>query len=231
VIVALDLSDIDQARRMVAMLGDEVSFYKIGMQLVFAGGLVIIDELTATGKRVFLDMKLLDIDNTISGAVESIARLGVTLMTIHAYPKAMRAAVGAARWNASEGREPGLGLLAVTVLTSMDDADLAGAGYAEDAPRLVARRAADALAAGMDGIVCSAQETEAVRSIVGSKMTIVTPGIRPADAVAGDQKRTMRPSEAIAAGADFLVVGRPITAADDPAAAARRIVAEVEGAL
>lgn len=216
---------------MVATLGEDASFYKIGMQLVFAGGLELIAELTAAGKRVFLDMKLLDIDNTIAGAIGSIDRLGVTFTTVHAYPKAMRAAVIAARRAGAREADGRLELLAVTALTSMDDADLRSAGYGESATRLVARRAADALAAGMDGIVCSPHEVHAVRSIVGADMAIVTPGIRPADSAAGDQKRTMAPGEAIAAGADFLVVGRPITAAVDPAAAARRVLAEVESAL
>src|SRR5688572_20667245 len=222
-IVALDVESVDAARRLVAGLGDAVSFYKIGMQLVFAGGLGLIDELTASGKRIFLDMKLLDIDNTVAGGVASIAALGVTFTTIHAYPKAMRAAVAARPEN-------GLKLLAVTALTSMDDADLRRAGYAEGAADLVGRRSAEARDAGMDGIVCSPQEIVRVRKIVGPGMAIVTPGIRPAGFAAADQKRIMAPAEAIAAGADYLVVGRPVTAAADPAAAAAKIVAEIEGA-
>ncbi len=223
-IVALDVASFAEARRLVEKLGERASFYKIGMQLVFAGGLALVEELRGAGKRVFLDMKLLDIDNTIAGAVESIARLEVTLTTIHAYPKAMRAAVQAR----SQG---GPGLLAVTVLTSMDDQDLRAAGYALGTADLVQSRAENAKAAGMDGIVCAPQEVAAVRKIVGSDMLIVTPGIRPAGADAGDQKRVMNPAEAIAAGADFLVVGRPISAAADPEAAADAIVAEIERAL
>ncbi len=223
-IVALDLESPAAARRMVASLGDGVSFYKVGMHLVFAGGLPLVGELASAGKRVFLDMKLLDIDNTVAGGVEGIARLGAAFTTIHAYPKAMRAAVSARPAS-------GLGLLAVTALTSMDDADLRRAGYAENAAALVARRAADARAAGMDGIVCSPQEATAVRAIVGPQMAVVTPGIRPAGSAAGDQKRTSGPAEAIAAGADYIVVGRPVTAAADPAHAAARIVAEIEAAL
>ena len=223
-IVGLDVASVGEARRLVAALGSDVSFYKIGMQLVFAGGLALVDELLAAGKRIFLDMKLLDIDNTVSGAVGSIARLGITFTTIHAYPKAMRAAV------ASRTRE-GPRLLAVTVLTSMDDGDLQSAFYARGAAELVAARAADARAAGMDGIVCAPQEIAAARKAAGPDLAIVTPGIRPAGTAAGDQKRIMTPGEAIAAGADYIVVARPVVATADPAAAARAIVAEIEQAL
>jgi orotidine-5'-phosphate decarboxylase len=223
-IVALDISTVGEARRLVEKLDNAVSFYKIGMQLVFAGGLALVEELRGAGKRIFLDMKLLDIDNTVSGGVDSITRLGITLTTIHAYPKAMRAAVAAR----PEG-EPGL--LAVTVLTSMDDADVRAAGYACVTAELVRLRAADAKAAGMDGIVCSPQEISEVRKVVGKDMLIVTPGIRPAGAATGDQKRVMDPREAIAAGADYLVVGRPVIAAPDPSAVAKAIVQEMEAAL
>jgi orotidine-5'-phosphate decarboxylase len=222
-IVGLDVPSVAEARRRVATLGDDVTFYKIGMQLVFAGGLGLIEELVGSGKRIFLDMKLLDIDNTVASAVDSIAPLGVTFTTIHAYPKAMRAAVAR--------RTNGLGLLAVTVLTSMDDDDLSDAGYERAAAELVAGRAADARKAGMDGIVCAPPEIAAVRKIVGEAMSIVTPGIRPAGAAAGDQKRIMTPGEAIAAGADYIVVARPVVAAADPGKAARAIVAEIEAAL
>ncbi len=214
-IVALDVGSVEEAAKLVASLGDAVSFYKIGMQLVFAGGLQLVTALTKQGKRIFLDMKLLDIDNTVAGAVSSIARLGVTFTTIHAYPKAMRAAVAA-------NPKDGTGLLAVTVLTSMDDADAHAAGYASSAADLVAARAADAREAGMDGIVCAPQEIASVRAIVGTGMAIVTPGIRPAGSAADDQKRVMTPAEAIAAGADYLVVGRPITAAAESAGGGTR---------
>jgi orotidine-5'-phosphate decarboxylase len=223
-IVALDVGSEAEARRLVTALGDAVSFYKIGMQLVFAGGLPLVEHLAGRGKRVFLDMKLLDIDNTVTSAVASIAALGVTFTTIHAYPKAMRAAV-AGRKDARPG------LLAVTVLTSMDDADLSAAGYAANAADIVAHRAQDAFAAGLDGIVCSPREAAAVRALVGPDMAIVTPGIRPSGSAAGDQKRTLGPAAAIGAGADYLVVGRPVTAADAPAKAAERIIAEIETAL
>ncbi|MDH3195450.1 MAG: orotidine-5'-phosphate decarboxylase [Hyphomicrobiales bacterium] len=223
-IVALDMPTIGAAQALVDDLGEAVTFYKIGMQLAFAGGLDLIAPLTAAGKRVFLDMKLLDIDNTVAHAVESIAGLGATFTTIHAYPGAMRAAVRA------RGARP-LGLLGVTVLTSMDDDDLAAAGYRSDVTSLVASRAADAADAGMDGLVCSAREAAQVRPAVGPGLLLVTPGIRPPGADAGDQKRTLAPGEAIANGADYLVVGRPIIAADAPASAADAIVAEIEAAL
>jgi orotidine-5'-phosphate decarboxylase len=223
-IVGLDVASVDAARRLTTLIGDAASFYKIGMQLVFAGGLPLIAELAAAGKRIFLDMKLLDIDNTVTKAVASIARLGVTFTTVHAYPKAMRAAVA--------GRTPdGPGLLAVTVLTSMDDADIRAAGYQGTTPQLVALRAEGARVAGMDGIVCAPPEVASVRAIVGDALLIVTPGIRPAGSDAGDQKRIMTPSQAIAAGADYIVVARPVVSASDPAAAARAIVTEIEEAL
>jgi orotidine-5'-phosphate decarboxylase len=223
-IVALDLPAVADARKLVERIGEEASFYKLGMQLVFAGGLALAEELRHAGKRVFLDMKLLDIDNTVAGAIGSIARLGVTFTTIHAYPNAMLAAAGA------RGRD-GPGLLAVSVLTSMDDDDLRAAGYASGTEALVLSRAVDAQEAGMDGIVCAPQEVAEVRRVVGGDMLIVTPGIRPAGAAAGDQKRVMSPAEAIAAGADYLVVGRPISGANDPAAAARAIVDQIAEAL
>jgi orotidine-5'-phosphate decarboxylase len=224
-IVALDFGSVEEARQLVAKLSDEASFYKIGMQLVFAGGLSLIEELTKQKKRVFLDMKLLDIDNQVSGGVGSIAKLGVTFTTIHAYPKAMRAAVDAAQ--KASGR---VGLLAVTALTSMSDADLKDAGYGESAAALVARRAKEARDTGMHGIVCSPLEAALVRRIVGEGLAIVTPGVRPSGSDTGDQRRTMTPRQAIAAGADYLVIGRPITAAADPVAAARAVVAEIDEA-
>ena len=223
-IVGLDIPTVGEAEKMVATLGDTVPFYKIGYQLAFAGGIEFARDLAKDGKNVFLDMKLLDIDNTVAKGVENIATMGVTMLTVHAYPKAMRAAVKAA-----EGS--GLCLLAVTVLTSMDDADLLEVGYQADARTLVMRRAEQALAAGMGGIVCSAEESAAVRKIVGSDMAIVTPGIRPAGGDAGDQKRVMTPGDALRAGSSHLVVGRPIVKAADPRGAARAILAEMTSAL
>jgi orotidine-5'-phosphate decarboxylase len=222
-IVALDLPTVDEARSIVDRLGDEADFYKIGHQLIFTGGLGLATDLKKAGKRVFLDAKLLDIDNTVANGVASIAATGVDMLTIHAYPRAMAAAVGAA-----EGS--GLCLLAVTVLTSMDDADLADAGYGLAAGALVERRARQAREAGMGGIVCSAMEAGQVRRIVGPKMAVVTPGIRPAGSAGDDQKRIVTATAAVAAGASHLVVGRPIVQAPDPVAAARAILRQIEPA-
>jgi orotidine-5'-phosphate decarboxylase len=218
-IVALDVPSVEAAQAMVARLGETVSFYKIGYQLAFTGGLAYAPALIAAGKRVFLDLKLHDIGNTVAEGVRSVSRLGATFLTVHAYPQTMKAAV--------EAREGGLHILAVTVLTSYDDADLAAAGYDFTVPELVAERAAQARDIGVDGLVCAAEEAHNVRAIVGDKVRLVTPGIRPAGAQAGDQKRIMTPSAAIAAGADYLVVGRPIVAAADPKAAAAAIVEEI----
>lgn len=223
-IVGLDLPTIEAADDMVDTLGDTVTFYKVGLQLTFAGGIDFARRLLDRGKKVFLDVKLLDIDNTVEHAVENIAKLGMTFCTIHAYPKAMRAAV------AGKGTSD-LRLLAVTVLTSMDESDLAAAGYAGTIGELVSRRAADARAAGMDGIVCSPSEAAAMRAVVGAGMAIVTPGIRPGGTPVGDQKRIATPTAAIRAGADHLVIGRPILEAADPKAAAHAIQKEIARAL
>ncbi|WP_029621246.1 orotidine-5'-phosphate decarboxylase [Pseudorhizobium marinum] len=223
-IVGLDIPTVSEARAIVSTLGDDVSFYKIGYQLVFAGGLDFARELIDEGKKVFLDMKLLDIDNTVAKGVENIARMGVSMLTLHAYPKAMQAAVEAAKGS-------GLTLLGVTVLTSMDEADLREAGYDCDPRSLVLRRAGQARQAGMGGIVCSAEEAAAVRPIVGPDMNIVTPGIRPTGSDAGDQKRVMTPADALRAGSSHLVVGRPVVKAPDPKVAAQAILAEMAGAL
>jgi orotidine-5'-phosphate decarboxylase len=222
-IVALDVPTIPAASALIERLGDAASFYKIGYQLAFAGGLALAETLVAAGKQVFLDLKLHDIGNTVEKGVESVARMGATFVTVHAYPQTMKAAV-AARGGA------GLRILAVTVLTSYDDADLDAAGYALGVSSLVARRAAQARGIGVDGLVCSAEEAAALRSLVGASMVLVTPGIRPAGAAAGDQKRVMTPARAIAAGADYLVVGRPIVEAADPRAAAQANVAEIAAA-
>jgi len=222
-IVALDVPGVDEARAMVETLGDSVSFFKIGFELVFSGGLGLAEELARAGKRVFLDMKLLDIANTVTRAVTAAERLGVTFLTVHAYPQAMTAAVA--------GRHGGRpGLLGVTVLTSLADGDLLDAGYALGADELVAARARAALHAGMDGLVCSALEVARVRQLVGPGMMLVTPGIRPAGSARGDQKRVTTPRDAVAAGADYLVVGRPIVEASEPRASAEHIVAEIAAA-
>jgi orotidine-5'-phosphate decarboxylase len=218
-IVALDLPSLEAAQTMVARLGAAVSFYKIGYQLAFAGGLAYVPALAAAGKRVFLDLKLHDIGSTVAEGVKSVSRLGASFLAVHAYPQTMKAAVDA--------REGDLRILAVTVLTSYNDADLAAAGYDFTVPELVAERAAQARDIGVDGLVCAAAEAAQVRAIVGGRLTLVTPGIRPQGADADDQKRIMNPAAAIAAGADYLVVGRPIVAAADPKAAAEAIVEEI----
>jgi len=218
-IVALDLSSVEDAQAIVGRLGDHVSFYKIGYQLACAGGLAYVPTLAGAGKRVFLDLKLHDIGNTVAQGVESAARLGATFLSVHGYPQTMQAAV--------EAKRGSLQILAVTVLTSYDDSDLAAAGYRLPVRELAAARAAQALEIGVDGLVCSAAEAPNLRAIVGSKMTLVTPGIRPAGAAIGDQKRVMTPAAAIAGGADYLVVGRPILSAADPEAAVQAIVAEI----
>ena len=222
-IVALDLPTVRDAEAMVERLGDSVSFYKVGYQLAFASGLSFADTLARAGKRVFLDMKLHDIENSVAKGVENVARLGVNFLTVHAYPQTMKAAVAARRGS-------GLKILAVTVLTSYDDIDLAESGYAMSVDALVARRAQQAHDLGVDGLVCSPEEASPLRLAVGHDMVFVTPGIRPQGAARGDQKRVTTPAQAIAAGADYLVVGRPITRADDPKAAAQAIVDEIAAA-
>lgn len=223
-IVALDLSDAAAAEKAVRVLGETVTFYKIGYELGFAGGLTLAERLAGEGKKIFLDFKLHDIGNTVARGVASLAKIGPTFLTVHAYPQTMRAAV--------EGRgDAAVKLLAVTALTSYDDADAAEAGYALAIRDLVRLRAEQARTIGLDGIVCSAAETGLVRDAAGSSMAIVTPGIRPAGSAAGDQKRTLTPAEAITSGVDYLVVGRPVMAAKDPKAAAESIVAEIAAAL
>jgi len=219
-IVALDLPDVEAAEAMVARLGDSVAFYKIGYQLAYAGGLRLVRQLADRDKKVFLDLKLHDIGNTVARGVESIAKLGATFLTVHAYPQTMRAAA-----EARAGTD--LKILAVTVLTSYDDGDLHAAGYRLGVSDLVEARAQQAQVLGLDGLVCSAEEAAALRKLVGHQMRLVTPGIRPAGAASGDQKRIMTPARALAAGADYLVVGRPVLEAADPKAAAEAIQAEI----
>src|SRR4051812_31746366 len=223
-IVALDLPGLAEADAMIAKLGDSVTFYKIGYQLAYAGGLPLVQKLAGSGKKVFLDLKMHDIGNTIARGVESVAKLGATFLTVHAYPQTMKAAVEARAGS-------NLKILAVTVLTSYDDGDLHAAGYRLNVSDLVEARAQQAQVLGVDGIVCSAEEVAHIHKIVGHQMHLVTPGIRPAGAASGDQKRVMTPGRAIAAGADYLVVGRPIVEAADPKAAAEAIQAEIKQSL
>jgi orotidine-5'-phosphate decarboxylase len=224
-IVALDLPDPVAARALVRQLGPCVTFYKIGMELAYAsnGGLALADELSTQGKRVFLDLKLHDIANTVKRATAQLARRGVEFLTIHAYPQTMAAAKEGVAGSA-------LKLVAVTAMTSYNDADLAEAGYHVTVRDLVLRRAAQAKAIGIDGLVASAQEIPDLRRAVGFDMIMVAPGIRPAGGQWGDQKRVATPSAAIEAGADYLVVGRPIVEAADPRAAAEAIQAEIAAA-
>jgi len=219
-IVALDLPGVAAAEAMIARLGDSVTFYKIGYQLAYAGGLPLVRQLASAGKKVFVDLKLHDIGNTVARGVESIAKLGATFLTVHAYPQTMKAAA-----EARAGTD--LKILAVTVLTSYDDGDLHAAGYRFGVSDLVEARAQQAQVLGIDGLVCSPEEAGAVRKVVGHQMRLVTPGIRPAGSATGDQKRIMTPARAIAAGADYLVVARPILESADPKAAAEAIQAEI----
>ncbi|MCK1623479.1 orotidine-5'-phosphate decarboxylase [Bradyrhizobium sp. 160] len=223
-IVALDVPSVDVAEAMVNRLGDSVNFYKIGYRLAYAGGLPLVGRLADKGKKVFLDLKLHDIGNTVTQAVESITKLGATFLTVHAYPQTMKGAV--------EGRaSSNLKILAVTVLTSYNDDDLHAAGYRLGVSELVEARAQQAQVLGVDGLVCSPEEVGALRKIVGHQMSLVTPGIRPAGSASGDQKRIMAPGRAIVAGADYLVVGRPVVEATEPKAIAEAIQAEIAQAL
>lgn len=223
-IVALDAPSAEAARALVDRLGDSVSFYKVGMELIYGGGgLALARELMGSGRRVFVDLKLHDIPHTVERATAQIATLGATFLTVHAYPQTMCAAKAGA-----EGS--GLKLLGVTVLTSADDSDLAEAGYASGVRALVSRRARQAEEIGLDGIVASPAEAAALRA-EGRRLILVCPGVRPAGGEAGDQKRVATPARAIADGADYLVVGRPITAAPDPRSAAEAIVAEIGAQL
>lgn len=223
----LDVPTVAEAEALVKKTEGIVGVYKIGMELQFAGGLEFARDLAAGGHKIFLDVKLHDIDNTIEKAVRNVARMGMTFMTVHAYPKTMRAAL---KGLAGEGN-PNLCILGVTVLTSMDEDDLVAAGYKGPIADVVEARARDAKAAGMGGIVCAPTESEKMRKVLGDDLVIVTPGIRPAGSAAGDQRRVMTPADAVRAGSDYLVIGRPISKAEDPRAAAEAVVAEIEGAL
>src|SRR6476620_11332290 len=223
-IVALDLPGVAAADAMIARLGDSVNFYKIGYPLGYSGGLPLTRELAGAGKKVFVDLKLHDIGNTVARGVESVATIGATFLPVHAYPQTMKAAVEARTGS-------GLKILAVTVLTSYDDDDLHAAGYRLNVTDLVEARAQQAQVLGVDGLVSSPEEAASLRKIVGHQMNLVTPGIRPAGTSSDDQKRILTPARAIAAGADYLVVGRPITGAADPKAAADAIQKEIKQTL
>ena len=223
IIVALDVDSAQEARSLVARLGRHVNFYKVGLELYAAAGVEFVQELIHDGKEVFLDLKVYDIPETVKRAVAQVARTGVTFLTAHAVGSVMRAAV--------EGRgDSGLKLLAVTVLTSFGPEDMADQGYACTIPELVALRARKAMELGMDGIVASPLEAAAVRGIIGPKKMLVTPGVRSIGAAKGDQKRIATPLEAVRDGADYLVIGRQITRAKDPAHEASRVLDEIGAA-
>jgi orotidine-5'-phosphate decarboxylase len=223
VIVALDVPDVPRAQGIVETLGDDATFFKVGYELAFVGGLEFARQLAASGKKVFLDLKLHDIPNTIEKGVGQIAAMGMTFLTVHAYPQTLAAAAKGAAGSS-------LGVLGVSVMTSMDDGDLARAGYGMGVQDLIARRSRQIEEAGCKGIICSAVDIETVRRAVGESLAIVTPGIRPAGSALADQKRVMTPGEAIRAGVDHMVIGRPITAAPDPKSAMRAILDEIASA-
>jgi orotidine-5'-phosphate decarboxylase len=220
IIVALDVESAREALSLVERLDESVSFYKVGMELYAAAGMDFVRELRARGKDAFLDMKFYDIGETVKRAVAQVARSGARFLTVHGSSTVMKAAV--------EGRgDSGLRLLAVTVLTSFDQQDLADLGYTCTVQELVELRVQHAMAAGMDGIVASPLEAASIRATTGPKAILVTPGVRSAGAALGDQKRVATPAEAIRAGANYVVIGREITRSADPAASARRILADI----
>jgi orotidine-5'-phosphate decarboxylase len=223
-IVPLDLPTVDEARGMVERLGEAVSFYKVGLEL-FAGGegMTLARELKAAGKQVFLDWKLHDIGTTVQRAAAVLAQSGCDFLTVHGEPQVMASAV--------RGRgTSGLKILAVTVLTSLTDEDLVETGYHETARALVERRIHQAIASGCDGVIASPHEAALARALGGKDFLVVTPGVRPDWSAKNDQARAATPIEALRAGASHIVCGRPITAANDPEAAARRVAGEMSGA-
>jgi orotidine-5'-phosphate decarboxylase len=224
VIVALDVPTLDEARAVVEELDGVLSFFKIGLQLQVVGGTELVRWLVDAGKRVFLDYKYHDVETTVREGVRRVTELGVSLLTVHGYRHVMEAAV--------EGRGDGeLKIMAVTVLTSLSEADVREMGIQLSVADLVRSRAERAVEAGCDGVIASGQEAAAIRSLAPRDFLIVTPGIRPAGSERNEQQRAVTPKYAIVAGADYLVVGRPILRADDRACAARKIVAEVAAAL
>lgn len=223
-IIALDLPDIETAQQTVDAIGEAAAFYKIGYQLIPAGGIELSRRLSDAGKKVFLDFKFHDIGATVERGVKSVRRLGADFLTVHAEPDVLKGAVE------GRGDDKRLKILAVTVLTSLDQASLKRVGIAMAIEDLVLKRAEFAAEAGADGVVASAREAAAIKARFGDALVIVTPGVRPAGAAANDQKRVATPAEAITAGADYLVVGRPIVAASDPKSAAEAILREIETA-
>lgn len=220
IIVALDVESAEEARAIVERIGPGVDFYKVGMELYAAAGMEFVRELIARNKRVFLDMKFYDIGETVKRAVRQVAKAGATFLTVHGSVAVMRAAV--------EGKaDSSLALLAVSVLTSYDEQDVREMGLAVTVSDLVALRVEKAREAGIDGIICSPLEVARVRSIAGPQSILVTPGVRPEGTDKGDQKRFATPRQAIENGANYLVIGRPITRAADPAQAVADILASL----
>ncbi len=224
IIIALDVETADEARQIVQATSPSVDFFKIGMELYAAAGMDFVKELCGSGKQVFLDMKFYDIGETVRRAVKQVAQSGVRFLTVHGSESVMRAAV--------EGRaDSKLQLLAVTVLTSFDQTDLADLGYPCSVEDLVALRVSKAMKAEIDGIVCSPLEAGRVRRIAGPDAILVTPGVRSAGSTKGDQKRVATPVEAIRDGANYLVIGRQVTRAQNPAAAVQQILDELAAAV
>jgi orotidine-5'-phosphate decarboxylase len=222
-IVPLDVPTADEARALVEALGDTVSFYKVGLELFASEGMTLARELKAQGKQVFIDWKLHDIGTTVQRAAAALAGSGCDFLTVHGEPQVMASAVRGCGGS-------GLKILAVTVLTSLTDEDLLEMGYGETARALVERRIHQAIAAGCDGVVASPHEAALARALGGRDFLVVTPGVRPDWSAKNDQARAATPLEALQAGASHIVVGRPITAANDPREAARRIAGEMAGA-
>jgi orotidine-5'-phosphate decarboxylase len=226
-ILAMDVPSGEEAERLLDRIGDAVRFVKIGLELYAAAGPAIVDKALAHGHHVFLDLKFLDIEETVRRATARVAAMGVDFLTVHANRKALKAAVEAR----GPRREGGLKLLAVTVLTNFDANDLRDMGVQWSVADLVAARARLAHEVGCDGVIASGEEPAAIRQKVGGGFLIVTPGIRPAGTGPDDHARVTTPSQAIKAGADYLVVGRPIRDAADPQAAAEEIVLEMQAAF
>ena len=224
-IIALDLPTTENAQAAIDAIGDEGAFYKIGYQLMPIGGLELAKKLSASGKKVFLDFKFHDIGATVERGTASVAKLGGDFLTVHAEPAVLKGAV------AGRGDDQRLKILGVTVLTSLNQQSLTRMGIDMALEDLVLKRAEFAAEAGADGVVASAREAASIKARFGDALMIVTPGVRPTGADANDQQRVVTPADAIAAGADYLVVGRPIIAAKNPKAAARTIHDEIERAL
>lgn len=220
IIIALDVESRAQARTLIARIGPRAGFYKVGLELYAAAGMDLVRELLGEGKQVFLDLKFYDIPETVSRAVSVVAETGVRFLTVHAVASVMRAAVAAKQGS-------GLQLLGVTVLTSFGPEDMEDLGYQGTIADLVERRAAKAVELGVDGVVASPLEARAVRRVVKPETILVTPGVRSAGASRGDQKRVATPAEAMRDGANYLVIGRQITRAEDPAAEVERVLAEL----